>query len=87
LIKCPKSTFCSAIIDKILKNPLDTSFDIEPLIYGYMKEKIPELKLAVDSYITLEQVGKSKVIKQHYEDLKTQNSDLKKLILELARPY
>ena len=27
------------IIDKILENPLDTSFDIEPLIHGSMKEK------------------------------------------------
>lgn len=31
------------IIDKILKTPLDTSFDIESLIHGSMKKKLPEL--------------------------------------------
>lgn len=75
------------IIDKILENPLDTSFDIEPLIHGSMKKKIPELELAVNGYITPEQAGKLKVIKQHYEDLKTRKSDLEELILELAKPY
>ena len=34
------------ILDKILENPQDTSFDIEPLIHGSMKKKLPELELA-----------------------------------------
>lgn len=34
------------ILDKILENPLDTSFDIEPLIHGSMKKKLSELELA-----------------------------------------
>lgn len=36
------------IIDKILEIPLDTSFDIVPLIHASMKKKLPELALAVD---------------------------------------
>jgi transposase len=40
------------LIDKLLDNPLDTSFDIEPLIHGSMKKKIPELELATDGLIT-----------------------------------
>ncbi len=43
------------IIEKLLKNPLDTSFDIEPLIHGSMKSKLPELELAIDGFITPEQ--------------------------------
>ena len=39
------------ILDKILENPLNTSFDIEPLIHGSMKKKRPELKLAVDVFL------------------------------------
>ena len=39
------------ILDKILENPLNTSFDIEPLIHGSMKKKLPELKLAVDVFL------------------------------------
>lgn len=42
------------ILDKILENPDDTSFDIEPLIHGSMKKKLPELELAIDGFITPE---------------------------------
>ena len=75
------------IIDKLLENPLDTSFDIEPLIHGSMKDKIPDLELAIDGFITPEQAEKLKVIKQHYEDLSSRKSDLEKIILSLAEPY
>lgn len=75
------------ILDKILENPLDTSFDIEPLVHGSMKEKLPELELAIDGYITPEQAGKLKVIKKHFEDLESRKAELEKLILALASPY
>ena len=75
------------ILDKILENPLDTSFDIGPLIHGSMKDKIPELELAVDGYITPEQAGKLKIIKKHFEDLESRRTELEKLILALASPY
>lgn len=75
------------IIDKLLENPLDTSFDIEPLIHGSMKDKIPELELAIDGFITPEQAEKLKVIKQHYEDIGSRRSDLERIILSLAEPY
>ena len=75
------------ILDKILENPFDTSFDIEPLIHGSMKKKISELKLAIDGFITPEQAGKLRVIKGHCEDLETRKAELEKLILALALPY
>lgn len=75
------------ILDKILENPDDTSFDIEPLIHGSMKKKLPELELAVDGFITSEQAGKLKVIKKHFEDLESRKAELEKLILALASPY
>ena len=75
------------IIDKILKNPLDTTFDLESLVHGSLLKKIPELKLAVDGFITLEQAGKLKIIKQHYEDLTERKSDLETIILSLSVPY
>jgi len=75
------------ILDKILENPLDTSFDIKPLIHGSMKDKIPELELAIDGYITPEQAGKLKIIKKHFEDLESRKEELEKLILALAGPY
>jgi transposase len=75
------------IIEKLLDDPLDTSFDIEPLIHGSMKEKLPELELAIDGFITPEQAGKIKVIKQHYEDLESRKADLESIILSLAESY
>lgn len=75
------------ILDKILENPLNTSFDIEPLIHGSMKKKIPELELAVDGYITPEQAAKLKIIKKHFEDLKARKAELESIIIGLAKPY
>ena len=75
------------IIEKLLEDPLDTSFDLKPLIHGSMKHKFPELELAIDGYITPEQAEKLKVIKQHYEDLGSRKADLEKIILSLAASY
>ena len=53
------------ISDKILENPDDTSFDIEPLIHGSMKKKnFPNW----NSLLTKpEQAGKLKVNKKHFD--------------------
>ena len=75
------------IIDKLLENPLDTSFNIEPLIHSSMKDKLPELELAIDGFITPEQAGKLKVIKEHYENLQFRKADLEAIILSLAESY
>ena len=75
------------ILDKILENPLDTSFDVEPLIHGSLKKKLPELELAIDGDITTEQAGKLKIIKKHFEDLESRKAELEELILALASPY
>jgi transposase len=75
------------IIEKLLEDPLDTSFDLKPLIHGSMKHKLPELELAIDGYMTPEQAEKLKVIKQHYEDLGERKADLEKIILSLAASY
>ena len=68
------------IIDKILENPLDTTFDLESLVHSSLFKKIPELELP-------EQAGKLKVIKRHYEDLTERKSDLEEIILSLSAPY
>lgn len=65
-----------AILDKLLGNPADTSFDLEPLVYKSLKKKLPELRDAIDGYITPEQVGKLKVIKAHYESLESRKAEL-----------
>ena len=76
-----------AILDKLLENPADTSFDLEPLVYKSLKKKLPQLRDAIDGYITPEQAGKLKVIKSHYENLESRKAELEELILALAAPY
>lgn len=75
------------ILNKLLDDPTDTSFDLEPLIHGSMKRKLPELELAIDGFLTPEQAGKIKVIKQHYEDLESRKAELESIILSLAASY
>ena len=69
-----KST--QAMLDKILENPADTSFDLDPLVFKSLKKKLPEPRDAVDGYITPEQAGKLKVIKAHYENLEARKTEL-----------
>ena len=76
-----------AILDKILENPEDTSFDLEPLVFKRLKKKLPELRDAIDGYITPEQAGKLKIIKAHYKSLESRKAGLEELILALAAPY
>ena len=76
-----------AILDKILENPEDTSFDLEALTYKSLKKKIPQLRDAIDGYITPEQAGKLKVIKGHFQDFESRKAELEQLILALATPY
>ena len=75
------------IMAKILENPDDTSFDIGSLIHSSMKEKLPELELAIDGYITPEQAAKLKIIKEHFDNLESRKAELEELILALASPY
>jgi len=74
------------IINKLLDNPFDNSFDLEPLIHGSMKDKLPELELAID-FISPEQAEKLKVIKKHYEDIRSRKAELENIILALCEPY
>ena len=71
-----------AILDKLLENPADTSFDLEPLVYKSLKKKLPELRDAIDGFITPEQAGKLKIIKDHYENLESQNFTGKLIFLQ-----
>ncbi len=76
-----------AIIERILENPLDTNFDVAPLIHGSLRAKASDLQLAIDGMITPEQAQKLKIIRQHYDSLELCKLDLESVILELADSY
>ena len=75
------------ILAKILENPNDTSFDIEPLLHKSMLPKLDDIALAIDGVITTEQASKLQIIKKHFDNLNICKSDLENLIYELAKPY
>ena len=75
------------ILAKILENPNDTSFDIEPLLHKSMLHKLDDIALAIDGVITTEQASKLQIIKKHFDNLNICKSDLEQLIYELAKPY
>lgn len=75
------------ILAKILENPNDTSFDIEPLLHKSMLSKSDDIALAIDGFITPEQVAKLHIIEKHFDNLNLCKSDLENLIYELAKPY
>ena len=52
-----------------------------------LKKKLPELRDAIDGFITPEQAGKLKIIKDHYDNLESRKAELEELILALAAPY
>ena len=76
-----------AIIDRILENPLDTSFDVTPLIHKSMLDKVPDLQLAIDGLITSEQAQKLQIIRQHHDALDTCKLNLESVVLSLVTPY
>lgn len=62
------------IVNKLLENPSNIEIDVDSLAYGKMRNKIPELKLAIDGVITPKQAGKLIIIKHHYENLKARKN-------------
>ena len=73
-----------AIPDKLLENPADTSFDLEPLVYKRLKKKLPELRDAIDGFITPGQAGKLRIlrsplpIRMLYQTFESNHCDSKK---------
>lgn len=75
------------ILNKILENPSDTSFDIEPLLHKSMLGKLDDITLAIDGVITQEQADKLQIIEQHFNSLNLCKANLEKVIYKLAQPY
>lgn len=57
------------IIKSILDKKLGDTEQLEDLIHGSLKKKLPELELAVDGAITSDQEAKLRVIMDHYKSL------------------
>lgn len=76
-----------AIINRILENPLDTDFDVTPLIHKSMLAKVPDLQLAIDGVILPEQALKLNVIRKHHDSIDDCIDDIEQAVFVLAEPY
>lgn len=77
----------NALIEHILENPQDRTFDVAPFVHGRCKTPIEEIQKAVDGAFTPEQAEKLKVIRSHMEALETCRANLQSLILTVAEPF
>jgi transposase len=76
-----------AIIQRILENPLDTDFDVTPMVHGSMLGKVPDLQLAIDGLITPEQASKLVIIRQHHDAINHCIDSLERIVLDIAQPF
>lgn len=76
-----------AIIKRILETPLDTKFDVMPLIHGSLRAKVSDLQLAIDGVISSEQAQKLAIIRQHYDNLVLCKLKLESVILSLTASF
>lgn len=75
------------IISALLDPPENSSIDLESLIHGSLKKKLPDLIFSIDGFISREQAGKMTVILNHYDALLSLIHSLESLILELVQPF
>ena len=75
------------IIQCILDNPDTQDIPIETLIHGSMKDKVPDLRLAIDGVITPEQAAKLTIIKEHFDAITLCKNHLEDVIKELATEF
>ncbi|CAG5276844.1 transposase [Streptococcus pneumoniae] len=75
-----------AIIQSILDNPEDKP-NIEQLIHKRMKDKVQDLKIAIEGEVTPEQAEKIRIIKEHYDALAVCKEDLETMIRKLGHEY
>jgi transposase len=74
------------ILNHILENPGDKSFDVAPFVDRRCKTPIEEIQLAIDGDISPELTEKLKVIRSHMDSLTLCKLNLESAILTLAEP-
>ena len=75
------------IIDHLLENPNDKDFDFVPLLHASMLDKVDDIRLAIDGNFTQEQLKKTNIILEHFNDLEKCKLKLEALILSVSKSY
>jgi len=74
------------ILNHILENPGDKTFDVTPFVDPRCKTPIEKIQLAIDGDISPEQAEKLKIIRSHMDSLELCKTNLESAILFLAEP-
>ena len=61
--------------------------NIEQLVHKRMKDKVQDLKIAIEGNVTPEQAEKIRIIKEHYDALAACKEDLETMIRKLGQEY
>lgn len=77
----------TAILDRILENPGDKSFDVTPFVDHRCKTPVEEIQLSIDGDISPEQAEKLKIIRAHMDVLESCKLNLESAILAAAVPF
>ena len=75
-----------AIIQSILNNQEEKP-NIEQLLHKRMKDKVQDLKIAIEGDVTPEQAEKIRIIKEHYDALAVCKEVLETMIRKLGQEY
>ena len=75
------------IVNHLLENPEDTTFDVSPLMHKGMKASAEELSKSIQGTLTKPQAEKMLVCLAHLDDIDKYKASIESAVLELAEPY
>jgi len=75
------------IVNHLLENPEDTSFDVAPLMHKGMKATAEEISKSIQGTLTKPQAEKISVCLSHLDDINKYQAIIESAVLELAEPY
>ena len=75
------------IINHLLDNPNDVTFDVSSMLHGRMKASSEAVSKSINGNLTKPQADKMRVCFSHYDHIETCIANIESAVLELAKPY
>ena len=75
------------IINHLLDNPLDTQFDVSPLLHKSIKASAETVSKSINGKLSKVQADKMRVCFSHYDSIETCISNIESTVLELVEPF
>ncbi|MDF9409856.1 MAG: Transposase IS116/IS110/IS902 family protein [Pelotomaculum sp. PtaB.Bin013] len=75
------------IINRILKNPEDTDFDVVPMLHSSMKKNAEDIAKSINGNLTKPQAEKMAVCLSHLQSIDKLKLEIESAVLKLIEPY